>query len=414
MVSDNRTIVAPGPDNTLWVDAVSAQFAVRADPQQINGLSLSANGALCATAGNDGVVKTWNTSNGSAGKTYAGHKGPVFSVSLSPANQQVAAGGVDKKLLVWKLSDSRLQLNIDTPATITSVRFSADSTKLICAGADHAIRSFSPVPPNPQPPEPPGREPAQIMQGHTGAIHALAFAPDNRTALSAAQDGSVKSWSVAASSFSASLTGHSSQVYGIDFSPDGKHVVSASNDKTVRLWDAVKNKVVRTLSTQPATVYAVQFSPDGKTVATGGADKSVRLIDVSSGNELLRFTGPDHPVYSITFSPDGKRIAGGGVGLGDNRSVFVWEIDKPQPIQELKGHRDDLYRVQFNPRGTRLLSAGYSGTLAIWDPAAGKPVFETRMPIVLYSASYSSDGKRVAVTASDHKSYLINVPDNAQ
>ena len=107
-------------------------------------------------------------------------------------------------------------------------------------------------------------------------------------------------------------------------------------------------------------------------------------------------------------------MPGGGVGLGDDRKVFIWEIEKPEPVQVLKGHRDDLYRVQFNPRGTRLLSAGYSGTLTIWDTAAGKPLFETRIPVVLYSASYSSDGKRVAVTASDHKSYLIDVPDNAQ
>jgi hypothetical protein len=50
----------------------------------------------------------------------------------------------------------------------------------------------------------------------------------------------------------------------------------------------------------------------------------------------------------------------------------------------------------------------------VWDIAAGNAVFSTNLPVVLYSGTYSPDGQRLAVTANDHKSYLIDLPAAAQ
>ena len=60
------------------------------------------------------------------------------------------------------------------------------------------------------------------------------------------------------------------------------------------------------------------------------------------------------------------------------------------------------------------MSVGYSGSINIWDVAAGKPVFTNDMPLVLYSGTYSHDGKRIAVTANDGKAYLLDLPAEAQ
>ena len=78
----------------------------------------------------------------------------------------------------------------------------------------------------------------------------MVFLPDNRTALSASADGTLKTWAIAAAGATATLTGHGSQIYGLAFSPDGKTLASASADKTVRLWDMEKNQQIKTLSTQ--------------------------------------------------------------------------------------------------------------------------------------------------------------------
>jgi hypothetical protein len=70
--------------------------------------------------------------------------------------------------------------------------------------------------------------------------------------------------------------------------------------------------------------------------------------------------------------------------------------------------------VQFNPAGTRMMSVGYSGVVNVWDvnnPA--KPLFSTKLPVILYSAGYFPDGRRIAATANDGKTYLIDVPPEA-
>jgi len=209
------------------------------------------------------------------------------------------------------------------------------------------------------------------------------------------------------------LKGHGSNVYGVAFSPDGKQLVSVSADKTVRLWDIEQKKALKTIATQGGAVYSVAFSPDGKQLVTGSADKTVRLFDLASGNEIRRYNGPEFPVYTVGFSPDGSMIAAAGVGLGAKRKVFLWNIENPAPSKVIEQHRDDIYRVQFNPQGTRLLTAGYSGSVNVWDVGTGKAVFSTDLPII-YSACYASDGKKVIVAASNNTAYLLDIPAAAQ
>jgi WD40 repeat protein len=406
-VNDNKTLVSGGSDDQLIVNAVSLQRMHVADDKAVSAMSLSQNGAQYATANADGSVKTWDINSGNLVRAFAGLTAPALAVSFNPNNQQVA----EKSLVLWNAADGAAQLKFAVGSEVTRLAYSPDGKKVVAAAKDLGIRTFSPVPPTPKPGVPVDlSEPTPVMKGSSAPITGLAFAPDNRTALSVAADGFLRLWPIASPDVVLNLTGHQSQVYCVAFSPDGKLLASASNDKTVRTWDLTAGKEQRASPGQGQAVYSVAFSPDGTTLITGGGDKTVRLYDVASGSEVRQFAGSEGAVYTAAFHPQGQMIAAAGV----DKKIRLWNLSDAQLIRTLTGHTDDIYRVQFNPTGTRLMSVGYSGAVNVWDVSnPEKPLFHIKLPVVLYSAGYFPDGRRIAATANDGKTHIIDLPPEA-
>ena len=86
---------------------------------------------------------------------------------------------------------------------------------------------------------------------------------------------------------------------------------------------------------------------------------------------------------------------------GTDKQVRLWDTNSGTAVKTLAGHMDDVYRVQFNPTGTRLLSIGYAGTLTVWNVADGEGLLFTKKmtapdgkSLVLFYGSYTPDGKR--------------------
>jgi WD40 repeat protein len=77
-----------------------------------------------------------------------------------------------------------------------------------------------------------------VFRGDTGAVYALAFAPDGETLAVGSMDGAVKFWNIRARREVATLKAHDSVVCSLAFSPDGRTLATISVDQTMRLWRA--------------------------------------------------------------------------------------------------------------------------------------------------------------------------------
>ena len=143
---------------------------------------------------------------------------------------------------------------------------------------------------------------------------------------------------------------------------------------------------------------------------TAGGDKTVRVYKQDDGAQIRLYNGPTDAVYSVAISPNGQQVAAAGL----DRKIYLWSFDNPNPIKTLSGHKDDIYKVEFAPAGNRVLSVGYAGNVSIWDPNQEKPLFAQKLPAILYSGTYSPNGKQIALMANDGKVYLLDVPAEAQ
>src|SRR5262249_31399382 len=138
---------------------------------------------------------------------------------------------------------------------------------------------------------------------HTGAVHALAFSPDDKTLASGGMDGAVVLWDVAGAQLLRDVRppggGGLPLVQALAFAPNGR-ALACGWGYTVRLLDPGTGKWLRSLENlrlgddpalppgwglqSRAGVLALAFSPDGRTLAAG-ARHAVRLWDLARARE---------------------------------------------------------------------------------------------------------------------------------
>ena len=190
----------------------------------------------------------------------------------------------------------------DHRAGIVGVAFLADNKSVVSAGADNALRVWTPAA-------------VRIFAGHDGPILCLAVLPNGAQICTGSADKSIKFFDVGSGNVVRTLAGHTAAVRALAVSKDGSKVVSGSADKTFRVWNVADGSPLLAPPACTAEVAAVAVAGNNLLAAAGLTDGTVKLYDLAVADatkaDRASFKGTDARRVGDRFSTRFHRAAGG-------------------------------------------------------------------------------------------------------
>jgi WD40 repeat protein/serine/threonine protein kinase len=375
----------------------------------VRSVAYSPNGKLVASAGDDHLICVWDAETLKERVLLRGHTDAVLCLTFTPDSKRLLSGSADKTVRLWDIKGRKKLLKLEGHTNpVTCVAVSVDGTRALSGAGgpfDHTVRLWDLTGK--------GRE-VVACKGHSGGVHAVAFAATTGTLLSCSRDRTLRRWNpqkgieIGRTTFDQVAHGALCQL-GMAFSQNGGHLV-LGRDNAVVIWDVEKDKAftyaslagdhrvvtvgdkmrwyavwgseLKVIGLQPPTerrfsghqgaVTSMAFSPDAKRLISGGVDGTVRLWDIESGKEVMPRPGHTTAVQSVALSKDGRYVLTGGA----DQTVRLWDLASSMPGREVRpfpGHVGAVVSVHFLPNG-RVLSGSADGTARIWDLENGKPI----------------------------------------
>jgi WD40 repeat protein len=384
----------------------------------VQAIRYSRDGKRIYTAGADKVVRSWDAATLAKVREYPGAEAAVKCLAMSADDQTIAAGGDDLAVRLWTTVDGESQGVIKLPTAISSLALAGqrEDRRVVVASADAIVRTFmreAPAAPaaNAVPaakPEPLGTWQLILeSRGHTAAVTRLQLAADERTLFTAGVDQTVRRWQIPSPAPRWQWKASEQPVYGLAFNADGGRLAVAGGDGGVQLLQAADGMVIWSKREHAGAAQAVAFHPAGKELVSAGVDGKLRFWDEQG--QVLKMGAAEAAgrLFTATYSPDGNQIVTGG-------SAKAWQSLVRETLAAGRtgsGHNDTIYRLSYNPAGSRLATLDYGGHLFIWDVSSGNLLHHQQLPVTAaFGLAYAPDGTELLIASRDPRVLRWSIP----
>lgn len=241
---------------------------------------------------------------------------------------------------------------------VLAVAVSRSGTQALSGAADRGLRLWD---------LPTGRE-LRRFRADTGAVTATAIAPDGRLFLSGGADRRVRLWDASSGTEFVHMNGHAAGVTAVAFGPTGRYAVSAAEDGEVMLWELPAGKLIRRGRASDSGVRSLALSADGRFLLTASQDGVVRLWAVDSLSVQRSFGPLTAPAVAAGFGDTARRIS----AVDARGELWSWDAKGGALLGRLDTGSTSPVLGSIAGDGATALIAGADGRMALWDIASGR------------------------------------------
>jgi WD40 repeat protein len=212
-----------------------------------------------------GIARKWLYASPDSVRTFTGHGGTVYGLSVSSDARLFASTSQDQTIRVWDIE------------------------------AGNQLKQLS---------------------GHQGAVYSVAFSQDGSLLVSCGADKTMRLWDVRGGRQLKQIPAGDAGLYSVTLNPDGKRAAVAGLDKKIRIYDVFTGVLLNTLEKHKDYVYRVNYNSKGDRLLSCGYGGHIVLWNGASGEPIF-----EHEFNRVSnfadLAPDGSRIfVAGGEGIG--------------------------------------------------------------------------------------------------
>ncbi|RLN37026.1 hypothetical protein BBO99_00004699 [Phytophthora kernoviae] len=216
------------------------------------------------------------------------------------------------------------------------------------------------------------KEALVLLNGHEKEVYACSWNPVKNILVSGSSDSTARIWTLPnkvenAKAVDATVLNHGTgphkDVTTLEWNHDGSLLASGTYNGKTRIWNS-EGEMKHLFQYHNGPVFATRWSKTSLFLLSASFDKTVAIWDPISETKKQQLKLHDDPILDASWKDDTTFAT-----CSSDTSICVAHVGGTKADMVLRGHKDAINSVKWDPSGRLLASCSDDYTVKIWDPS---------------------------------------------